>query len=188
VSPERKLAALEMAQRARLAARDLLRRDRRQIVLDAADQIERRSAEILAANEVDLSRAGAESAAFLDRLRLDRRRIQEMAAALREVAALPDPVGEVVETQTRPNGLRVERVRAPLGVVLMIYESRPNVSAAATPPSFAAGRKRCRPTRPSPPAFPRMPSSWSRPTARCWTSCSSSTSRSISASRAAAPR
>jgi len=54
-----------------------------------------------------------------------------MAAALREVAELPDPVGEVVDSQTRPNGLRVERVRAPLGVILMIYESRPNVTAEA---------------------------------------------------------
>jgi glutamate-5-semialdehyde dehydrogenase len=131
VSAERKLAALEMAQRARLAARELLRRDRRQLVLDAADQIERRSPDILAANEVDLSRASAESPAFLDRLRLDLRRVEAMAGALREVASLPDPVGEVVETQTRPNGLRVDRVRSPLGVVLMIYESRPNVTAEA---------------------------------------------------------
>ena len=131
MSADRKLAALELAQRAKLAARDLLRRDRRQLVVDAADEIERRSADILAANEVDVSRAGAESAAFLDRLRLDERRVRAMADALREVASLPDPVGEVVESSTRPNGLRVERVRAPLGVVLMIYESRPNVTAEA---------------------------------------------------------
>ncbi|HEY5677262.1 MAG TPA: aldehyde dehydrogenase family protein, partial [Myxococcales bacterium] len=131
MTPERKLAALELARRARLASRELLRRDRRKLVLDAADAIASRAPEIAAANEVDMARAQGETAAFLDRLRLDGPRIQAMAQALRQVAALPDPVGEVVESQTRPNGLRVERVRAPLGVVLMIYESRPNVTAEA---------------------------------------------------------
>ncbi|HEY6908614.1 MAG TPA: glutamate-5-semialdehyde dehydrogenase [Myxococcales bacterium] len=131
MTPERKLAALELAQRARIASRELLRKDRRQLVLDAADAIDRRAREIEAANQIDVARAQGQSAAFLDRLRLDEARIHAMAEALRAVAALPDPVGEVVETQTRPNGLRVERVRAPLGVVLMIYESRPNVTAEA---------------------------------------------------------
>jgi len=131
VSAEQKLAALELAERAKLAARQLLRRDRRQLVLEAANAIEKRAAEILGANEVDLARASGQPAAFLDRLRLDEKRLRAMAAAMREVAALPDPVGEVVESYTRPNGLRVERVRAPLGVVLMIYESRPNVTAEA---------------------------------------------------------
>jgi len=131
VSVEQKLAAVEMAERARLASRELLRLDRRKLVLDAAGEIERRAAEILAANEVDVGRAQGESPAFLDRLRLDRKRLGGMAAALREVADLPDPVGEVVESRTRPNGLRVDRVRAPLGVILMIYESRPNVTAEA---------------------------------------------------------
>jgi len=131
VSAELKLAALELAQRAKLAARELLRRDRRQLVLDAAAEIEKRAADILAANEVDLAKAKGENPAFLDRLRLDRNRLGAIAQALVEVASLPDPVGEIVESQTRPNGLRVDRVRAPLGVVLMIYESRPNVTAEA---------------------------------------------------------
>jgi glutamate-5-semialdehyde dehydrogenase len=131
MSAERKLAALELAQRARMAARELLRRDRRELVLDAAGEIEKRASDILGANEEDVARAKGESPAFLDRLRLDQKRVQAMAAALREVAVLPDPVGEVVESHTRPNGLRVDRVRAPLGVVLMIYESRPNVTAEA---------------------------------------------------------
>ena len=131
MSAEQKLAALELAERAKLAARQLLRRDRRQLVLEAADAIEKRAAEILGANEVDLARASGQPAAFIDRLRLDENRLRAMAAAMREVAALPDPVGEVVESYTRPNGLRVERVRAPLGVVLMIYESRPGVTADA---------------------------------------------------------
>jgi glutamate-5-semialdehyde dehydrogenase len=80
---------------------------------------------------VDVANAKGQTPAFIDRLRLDQKRVAAMAAALREVAGLPDPVGEVVDSQTRPNGLRVERVRAPLGVILMIYESRPNVTAEA---------------------------------------------------------
>ena len=131
MSAELKLAAFELAERAKVAARQLLRRDRRQLVLDAADAVEKRAAAILGANEVDLARASDQPAAFIDRLRLDEKRLRAMAAAMREVAALPDPVGEVVESYARPNGLRVERVRAPLGVVLMIYESRPNVTAEA---------------------------------------------------------
>jgi glutamate-5-semialdehyde dehydrogenase len=131
VSVERRLAALELAERAKVAARALLRRDRRQLVLDAADALVERTSDILGANEVDLANAKGQTAAFIDRLRLDEKRLRAMAEALREVAALPDPVGEVVESQTRPNGLRVDRVRAPLGVVLMIYESRPNVTAEA---------------------------------------------------------
>jgi len=131
VSAERKLAALELAHRAKIAARDLLRRDRRKLVLEAADALEARAPDILGANEVDVARASTQPAAFVDRLRLDPKRLRAMASAMREVAALPDPVGEIVESQTRPNGLRVERVRAPLGVILMIYESRPNVTAEA---------------------------------------------------------
>ena len=131
MSAERKLAALELAQRAKIAARDLLRRDRRKLVLEAADAVEARAPDILGANEVDVVRASDQPAAFVDRLRLDPKRLRAMASAMREVAALPDPVGEIVESQTRPNGLRVERVRAPLGVILMIYESRPNVTAEA---------------------------------------------------------
>ena len=131
MSAERKLAALELAHRAKIAARDLLRRDRRKLVLEAADALEARAPDILGANEVDVARASTQPAAFVDRLRLDPKRLRAMASAMREVAALPDPVGEIVESQTRPNGLRVERVRAPLGVILMIYESRPNVTAEA---------------------------------------------------------
>ncbi len=132
---ELKLSAMELAQRAQVAARRLAKlssADRARLVLDAADRIERRSAEIVSANEADLAKArGEQNAAFLDRLRLDAPRLAGVARALREVAALPDPVGEVVESYARPNGLRVERVRAPLGVILMIYEARPNVTAEA---------------------------------------------------------
>lgn len=131
-----KLSAMELAERARLASRRLAKmtsQERAQLVLDAAQALEQRSREIAAANQIDLARAreAGQTAAFLDRLRLDEPRIAGLSAALREVAALPDPVGEIVESRERPNGLRVERVRAPLGVILMIYEARPNVTAEA---------------------------------------------------------
>jgi len=129
--PELKLSALEMAERARVASRELLKADRAKLVLEAAARIEQRAPEILAANEIDLSRARDLSPAMIDRLRLDGKRLGDIARAMREVAALPDPVGEVVESYQRPNGLRVERVRSPLGVILMIYEARPNVTAEA---------------------------------------------------------
>ena len=131
MKPELKLLALELARRARLASRELLKADRAKLVLAAAAKIEQRAPEILAANEIDVAKAVDLSPALRDRLRLDPSRIAALVKALREVAALPDPVGEVVESFTRPNGLRVERIRAPLGVILMIYEARPNVTAEA---------------------------------------------------------
>jgi glutamate-5-semialdehyde dehydrogenase len=133
-APELQLAALELTERARVASRQLVRMtsaERQKLVLDAAAGIAARSAEILAANAEDLNAAVDLSPAMLDRLKLDAGRLDSLVRALREVAALPDPVDEVVEAFTRPNGLRVERVRAPLGVILMIYESRPNVTAEA---------------------------------------------------------
>jgi glutamate-5-semialdehyde dehydrogenase len=89
--------------------------------------------EIRAANaeDVEASRKDGKPAAFLDRLLLDDKRIEGMAKAVEEVADLPDPVGEVVEKWKRPNGLQIQKVRLPLGVVLMIYESRPNVTSDA---------------------------------------------------------
>lgn len=91
------------------------------------------SAHIVGENALDLedARAAGKNAAFLDRLRLDEARVEAMAAAVDAVRALPDPVGEVTERWTRPNGLRVRKERLPLGVVLMIYESRPNVTSDA---------------------------------------------------------
>jgi glutamate-5-semialdehyde dehydrogenase len=91
------------------------------------------SAELCAQNALDLAdaRASGKNAAFIDRLLLDAARVEAMAAAVEAVAALPDPVGEVTERWTRPNGLQVRKERLPLGVVLMIYESRPNVTSDA---------------------------------------------------------
>ena len=99
----------------------------------AAAAIRERSAEILSANARDLDEAGRAklSAALVDRLMLDEKRVEGIAAGLDAVAAFPDPVGEVMARWTRPNGLEISRVRTPLGVIGIIYESRPNVTADA---------------------------------------------------------
>jgi glutamate-5-semialdehyde dehydrogenase len=92
-----------------------------------ADAIETQSEAILAANREDVERSGLEGA-MRDRLLLTSPRIEEMAQGVREVAALPDPIGETLAEWTRPNGLRIRKLRVPLGVVGIIYESRPNVT------------------------------------------------------------
>jgi glutamate-5-semialdehyde dehydrogenase len=99
----------------------------------AADLLLDRQAEILEANARDVTAAeeAGTTATVIDRLRLTEARLESMAAGLRKVAALPDPVGEVADGWTRPNGLRVQRVRVPLGVVAIIYENRPNVTSDA---------------------------------------------------------
>ena len=99
----------------------------------AAAAIRGRKGEILAANERDMAAArGAQlSPALLDRLRLDDKRVESMARSIEDVIALEDPVGTVDEEWDRPNGLRIQRVRVPLGVIGLIYESRPNVTADA---------------------------------------------------------
>ena len=99
----------------------------------AADLLLQRSEEILTANAADVERAKAEgvSATIVDRLRLSDARIASMASGLHQVAALADPVGEVVEGWVRPNGLRIDKVRVPLGVVAIVYENRPNVTSDA---------------------------------------------------------
>ena len=125
-----------LAGEARRAARALARAgtaEKDRALLEAADALGRRREEILAANRLDLeaARAAGQGDAFLDRLALDPARVDAIAASLREVAALPDPVGEVTESWRRPNGLSVRKVRIPLGVVLMVYEARPNVTVDA---------------------------------------------------------
>ena len=98
-----------------------------------ARALEEKTPALLAANrgDVDRARTGGHPRAFLDRLTLTETRIEEMARGLREIAALPDPVGDVVEAWRRPNGIEISRVRVPLGVIGFIYESRPNVTADA---------------------------------------------------------
>ena len=95
--------------------------------------LEEKTGLVLDANRSDLARARSAglASAFMDRLTLSESRIEEMAAGLRQVAALPDPVGETAEAWRRPNGMEISRVRVPLGVVGFIYESRPNVTADA---------------------------------------------------------
>ncbi|HLH48987.1 MAG TPA: glutamate-5-semialdehyde dehydrogenase [Roseiarcus sp.] len=121
---------------ARAAARALANAPRAQkdrALTQAAAALRARAGEILAANARDLAAAKARglAAAFLDRLTLDGTRIEAMARGLEEIAALPDPVGRVLARFERPNGLLIERVATPLGVVGVIYESRPNVTADA---------------------------------------------------------
>jgi glutamate-5-semialdehyde dehydrogenase len=120
--------------KARAAARVLASApaEQKTLALTAAARLLReRAAEILAANALDLSEAKAKGPAFVDRLSLSDVRIEAIAKGLQGVAALADPVGRVLATFTRPNGLVIERVATPLGVVGVIYESRPNVTADA---------------------------------------------------------
>jgi len=106
-----------------------------------AARLEAGTETILEANRQDLEAAEKKGrdAAFLDRLRLDPLRVAAMARGLHEVAALPDPVGSTMASWTRPNGLEISRVRVPLGVIGMIYESRPNVTADASGLCLKAG-------------------------------------------------
>jgi glutamate-5-semialdehyde dehydrogenase len=129
-------AMRDIGLKARAAARELANApaEKKNRALKAAAQLLReRAAGILAANAVDLAEAEAKdlSPALIDRLALDRVRVETIARGLEEVADLPDPVGRVLATFTRPNGLVIERVATPLGVVGVIYESRPNVTADA---------------------------------------------------------
>ena len=127
---------VDLGRRARAASRVLATASsaaKNDALLTAADLLGDRAADIVAANAVDLEAAAAAGmeAGPLDRLRLTEARIASMAAGLRTVAALPDPVGEVLDGWRRPNGLLIERVRVPLGVVAIIYENRPNVTSDA---------------------------------------------------------
>ena len=108
--------------------------ERKNIALSAAaTAVRARRAEILAANEHDMAaaRAAKLGGALLDRLQLDEKRVEAIARSIEEVVALPDPIGTTVADWDRPNGLRIQRVRVPLGVIGIIYESRPNVTADA---------------------------------------------------------
>ena len=106
---------------------------RNEALLQMARGLEEKARPILEANRADLDRARARGhpRAFLDRLTLTDGRIEEMAQGLRQIATLPDPIGETVDIWRRPNGLEISRVRVPLGVIGFVYESRPNVTADA---------------------------------------------------------
>ena len=117
-------------------------RDVKDAALEAiARSLEAGEREVLAANEADLetARGKGTKGAMLDRLMLDERRIAGMVESVRSIAALSDPVGEIVSRTLRPNGLRVTRVRVPLGVIAMVYEARPNVTVEASALTLKAG-------------------------------------------------
>lgn len=127
---------LQTGAQARIAAAELAQAEpehKNRALLAIAAQLQRRSDYILQENKIDLD-AGSKnnlSAALLDRLKLDQVRIEAMIAGLHQVAALPDPVGEISELNYRPSGIQVGKMRVPLGVIGIIYESRPNVTIDA---------------------------------------------------------
>jgi glutamate-5-semialdehyde dehydrogenase len=135
---------LQMGRQARAAAYRLaqLSSDEKNAILRAmASSIRANAAALMQANDKDLA-AGVEkglSSAMLDRLRLDEARIEAMAAGIDQVATLPDPVGQVMDAWERPNGIRIEQVRVPIGTIGIIYESRPNVTADAAALCFKTG-------------------------------------------------
>ncbi|MGI9577861.1 MAG: glutamate-5-semialdehyde dehydrogenase [Microthrixaceae bacterium] len=126
----------ELAKRAKSASRALATAStdaKNTALLTAADLLEARSGELVEANAADVASAEDHgiAAGLVDRLRLTTDRVAAMAGGLRQVATLPDPVGEVLDGWVRPNGLKIEQVRVPLGVAAIIYESRPNVTSDA---------------------------------------------------------
>ena len=134
----------EMAQQAKIASRQaaqLTTTEKNQLLGEMADAIEQDMAFIIAENEKDLA-AGRDkglSAAMLDRLALNEARIKDIAAAIREIISLADPVGGIANMSMRPNGIQVGKMRIPLGVIAMIYEARPNVTAEAAALCLKAG-------------------------------------------------
>ena len=134
----------QLAKQARAASRELAKfttREKNDCLLAMADALERNSAALKDANAQDMEVAAklGLSSAMLDRLKLDDKRIAGMAKGLREVAALPDPVGRVLDERVRPNGLKLQKMATPIGVVVIIYESRPNVTADAAGLCFKSG-------------------------------------------------
>lgn len=134
----------QLARQAKAASRELARlttAEKNGCLAAMADALEKNAEALKQANALDLE-VGAKlglSAAMLDRLKLDDKRIAAMANGLREVAALPDPVGRMLDERTRPNGLKLHKISTPIGVVVIIYESRPNVTADAASLCFKSG-------------------------------------------------
>jgi glutamate-5-semialdehyde dehydrogenase len=133
-----------MCNRAKMAKRMLAGasvRDKNAALLCIADQIWSEREQIIFSNQTDLedARTGGIAPAMLDRLMLNENRIEGIVADLRRVVQLPDPVGEVFEAQTLPNGLRVHKQRVPLGVLAVIYEARPNVTVDVTGLALKSG-------------------------------------------------
>jgi glutamate-5-semialdehyde dehydrogenase len=134
----------EIAKQAKAASRQLAKlttRDKNECLLAMAAALEANSASIETANALDMKAGAASglSSAMLERLKLDKGRISKMALGLREVAALPDPVGRILEERVRPNGLKLKKITTPIGVIVIIYESRPNVTADASALCWKSG-------------------------------------------------
>src|SRR2546423_11952999 len=135
---------LEVGRRARDASREVARADtesKNRTLLAAAKAVRRDAKNLLAANAEDVktARAAGKDAAFIDRLTLTEKTIESMAEGLEQVAKLPDPVGEISELKEQPSGIKVGRMRVPLGVIGIVYESRPNVTADAAALCLKAG-------------------------------------------------
>ncbi|MGH7441093.1 MAG: aldehyde dehydrogenase family protein, partial [bacterium] len=130
---ESEIEALALAAKtASVALRNVPRAQKDAALLAIARRLRLDAPALLAANALDLKAAEKDlSKAMFDRLRLDTQRVEAMAQGVEQVAALPDPVGVTLNQNTRPNGLRLEKVRVPLGVVGIVYESRPNVTVDA---------------------------------------------------------
>jgi glutamate-5-semialdehyde dehydrogenase len=135
---------IALAKQAKAASRELAKlttAEKNSCLLAMADALEKNADALKSANALDMD-AGAKhglSTAMLDRLKLDDKRISGMAKGLREVAALADPVGKILDERVRPNGLKLQKVSTPIGVVVIIYESRPNVTADAASLCFKSG-------------------------------------------------
>ena len=134
----------QLAKQAKAASRELAKlttAENNDCLLAMANALEQNAAAIKAANALDMEFGASHglSSAMLDRLKLDDKRIAGMAKGLREVAALPDPVGKILDERTRPNGLKLQKISTPIGVVVIIYESRPNVTADAASLCFKSG-------------------------------------------------
>jgi len=141
---EIKAFVLSKAREAKEGARSIAKASSRQknaALLKMAEALKKRSKELIRENAKDIAFAKKKglSKAMIDRLTLNEKRINEMAQGLIEVAALPDPVGEVLKMWQRPNGMTVGKMRVPIGVIGIIYESRPNVTADATSLCMKAG-------------------------------------------------
>jgi len=139
-----KTFVLNKAKAAKEGARAIAKvssREKNNALLKMADALKKRSAELIKENKKDIATAEKKglSKAMIDRLTLNEKRINEMAQGLIEVAALPDPVGEVINMRQRPNGMTVGKMRVPIGLIGIIYESRPNVTADATSLCLKAG-------------------------------------------------
>ena len=133
-----------LASQAKAASRELAKlttREKNDCLLAMADALQENSAALQEANARDMDAAAENGlpSAMLDRLKLNDQRIAAMAKGLREVAALPDPVGRILNERVRPNGLKLQKISTPIGVVVIIYESRPNVTADAASLCFKSG-------------------------------------------------